>query len=101
MKVEYIEKIRRFNRFYTQTIGLIKKQFLDSKYSLIQARVLFELNRHPKIHAKDLGKKLDLDPTYLSKILKKFEQEKLLTKIIDPEDSRKYMLSLTLEGQKI
>ncbi len=100
MSSEYIEKIRGFNRFYTQTIGLIKKRFLESEYSLIQARVLFELNRYPDIHAKDLGANLDLDPTYLSKILKKFEQDKLLTKTPDPDDSRKYLLSLTQKGKK-
>ena len=100
MNSEYIEKIRSFNRFYTQTIGLIKKRFLDSEFSLIQARVLFELNRHPGTHARDLGRKLDLDPTYLSKILKKFGQDRLLTKTPAPDDSRKHLLSLTREGKE-
>lgn len=101
MTSEYVEKIRGFNRFYTQTIGLIKKQFLDSPYSLIQARVLFELSRHPGILSKDLARSLDLDPTYLSKILKKFSHQGLVAKTRATKDSRKYLLTLTARGNRV
>jgi DNA-binding MarR family transcriptional regulator/GNAT superfamily N-acetyltransferase len=94
-----ISRIREFNRFYTQAIGLIKKRFLDSEFSLIQARVLFELHNSPDIHAKDLSVQLDLDVTYLSKILKKFDTSGLLLRQPSPEDSRKYLLRLSPEGE--
>jgi len=80
-------------------IGLITKRFLDSSYSLVQARVLFELNNKSKIYAKDLVDKLNLDPTYLSKVLKQFKQKGLITRQVSEEDSRKHILSLTLKGQ--
>ncbi|MCG8620295.1 MAG: MarR family winged helix-turn-helix transcriptional regulator, partial [Desulfobacterales bacterium] len=99
MASDTISRIREFNRFYTQAIGLIKKRFLDSEFSLIQARVLFELHSSPGIHAKDLSRQLDLDVTYLSKILKKFDAAGLLLRQPSPEDSRKYLLRLSTDGE--
>jgi len=34
---------RRFNRFYTKQIGLLAQGLLKTRFSLIQARVLYEL----------------------------------------------------------
>ncbi|MCP3943769.1 MAG: winged helix-turn-helix transcriptional regulator [Desulfobacteraceae bacterium] len=101
MNSNFIEKIRSYNRFYTLTIGLISKKFLDSNYSLVQARILFELSKTSNICAKDLVNRIGLDPAYLSKILKKFEKEGLLTKRSFSNDSRKLKLSLTQEGQNV
>lgn len=96
---DFVKKIRAFNRFYTLKIGLITKRFLESSYSLVQARVLFELNNASNICAKDLVEKLNLDPTYLSKILKQFEKKNLITRKVSAQDSRKQILSLTREGK--
>ena len=95
-----IKKIRAFNRFYTKKFGLITKRFLESDYSLIQARILFELDKSTTLFAKDLVKEIEIDPTYLSKILKKFEKDGLLSKKISSRDSRKLVLSLTKDGKK-
>ncbi len=100
MKPDFVKKIRAFNRFYTLKIGLITKKFLNSSYSLIQARILFELNKTSHICASDMVGMLQLDPAYLSKILKKFEKDKLITKKTSSEDSRKQLLTLTKDGKK-
>src|ERR1022692_4095754 len=42
-----IEQVRGFNRFYTKQIGLLREGLLKTPFSLTQARVLYELGRHP------------------------------------------------------
>ena len=38
-----ISAVRRFNRFYTRQIGVLRKTYLGSPYSLAEMRVLYEI----------------------------------------------------------
>jgi len=92
-------RIRSFNRFYTRKIGLITNRYLKSDYSLVQARLLFELSVRPRCYASDLAREFELTPDYMSKLLSAFQARGLISRTQSPTDSRKQMLELTEEGQ--
>ncbi len=94
-----IADLRRFNRFYTQTIGVLLEGFLKSPFSLTEARVLYELAREEPLTATRLGGQLGLDPGYLSRILRSFEQRGLIRRTPSRSDRRLGLLSLTAQGQ--
>ena len=64
--VSRVDAVRAFNRFYTRQIGVLRKTYLDSPYSLGEMRVLYELSQHDRLTASDVGRALDLDAGYLS-----------------------------------
>ena len=77
---EHINAIRRFNRFFTRQIGVLREGLLHSPYSLTEARIIFELANRSNLTASDLSDELGLDAGYLSRILNKLEQQNLIKK---------------------
>lgn len=96
-----IDSIRAFNRFYTNTLGILDPSYLDSLYTLAEARILYELGAHAGMTAAALTRDLRLDPAYLSRILKTFRADGLVDSHSDPGDRRSRRLSLTLRGREI
>jgi len=94
-----IEAVRSFNRFYTRQIGLLQDGLHRSEFSLAEARVLYELAQSVAPTATVVAKNLDLDPGYLSRIVAKFVEQELVTKLTSSEDRRQYQLKLTTKGR--
>ncbi len=92
--------VRRFSRFYTREIGLLQAGFLNSPFSLTQARVLYELSRHKERTASELASELGLDHGYLSRILRGFADDGLIDRERSKDDGRQVVLSLTTKGRK-
>jgi DNA-binding MarR family transcriptional regulator/GNAT superfamily N-acetyltransferase len=95
-----VEAVRRFNRFYTQQIGVLHEGLLKSPFSLTEARVIYELAHHEKTTATDLGNELGLDAGYLSRLLRSFQKRHLINKQASQTDGRQNLLSLTEKGQE-
>ena len=94
-----VAAIRRFNRFYTRQLGLLDESMLASPYSLSEARVLYELAQHGEMAASDLIRELGLDAGYLSRMLKKFEDQGLIRRAPAEDDARRAVIALTPKGQ--
>jgi DNA-binding MarR family transcriptional regulator/GNAT superfamily N-acetyltransferase len=92
------EAVRAFNRFYTRRIGVVREGYLQSRFSLTEARVLFELAQTDSLTATRIGAALDLDAGYLSRMLRRFEQEGLLVRTPSETDRRQNTLALTDAG---
>jgi DNA-binding MarR family transcriptional regulator/GNAT superfamily N-acetyltransferase len=94
-----VAAVRAFNRFYTGLIGVLGEGFVDSPYSLTEARVLFELAQARETEVVDLRSRLQLDAGYLSRIVARFEADGLVGRSRSPEDGRRVVLRLTDDGR--
>ena len=98
---EKIEAVRRFNRFYTRQIGVLRESWAESPFSLAEVRVLYELAHHDDLTAGELGTELGLDRGYLSRILQSFEKRGFVKKTRSEKDARQTHLALTAKGRKV
>lgn len=94
-----VAAVRRFNRHYTRTVGLLDQHLLNSPYSLTEARVLFEIAHRDNPTAKEIGASLDLDAGYLSRMVQSFTEQGLITREPRPSDRRQQGLALTATGR--
>jgi DNA-binding MarR family transcriptional regulator/GNAT superfamily N-acetyltransferase len=94
-----IATFRRFNRMYTRYVGTLNEGFLNSDYSLAEARVLFEVATRTAPNAKQIAAELGMDSGYLSRLLAKFARAGLLQRKTSRKDGRYAELTLTRPGQ--
>jgi DNA-binding MarR family transcriptional regulator/N-acetylglutamate synthase-like GNAT family acetyltransferase len=100
-----IRAVREFNRVYTNVIGLLHGGYLDSPYSLTEARVLFELAHtgeagRGESEISALRRSVDIDAGYLSRILARFEADGLITRRRSDSDARRRVITLTTAGEQ-
>ena len=102
--------VRRFNRSYTQRIGVLEDSFLGLGMPLGPARLLFEIGAAPAttqaspttqtLTTQALRERLGLDSGYLSRLLRRLEEDGLIHVTPDPADRRRRQVSLTEAGQE-
>lgn len=113
---ERTNAVRAFNRFYTGLIGALGGRHLHSPYSLTEVRILYELARGglttttadtttatpDSARTTDvltLRRDLDLDASYLSRILARFETDGLVRRDRSEADARRQVVALTAKGR--
>jgi DNA-binding MarR family transcriptional regulator/predicted N-acetyltransferase YhbS len=94
-----IERLRRFNRFYTRLVGALEEHLLQSPFSLAEARVLYELAHRSRPTASEIAEELGIDAGYLSRILRRLGKLGLVERARSAEDRRVSPLSLTGSGE--
>jgi DNA-binding MarR family transcriptional regulator/GNAT superfamily N-acetyltransferase len=93
-----ILSIRQFNRFYTRRIGLLQQGLLETRFSLTEVRLLYELAHRGSGTASELALDLNLDRGYLSRMLAAFEKRNWIRRTPSPDDRRQSLLTLTSTG---
>jgi len=97
--------VRRFNRSYTQRIGVLEDSFLGLGMPLGPARLLFEIGAAPAtaralLTTQALRERLGLDSGYLSRLLRRLEKDGLIHVHPDPGDRRRRQVTLTEAGRE-
>jgi DNA-binding MarR family transcriptional regulator len=96
---QLIDRIRSFNRFYTNIIGLLDQHFLDSPFSLTEGRVLYEICNIQDCSAKKIRESTVIDEGYLSRILDSFVKRGLIKKTRSTTDGRLWIIVPTEKGK--
>ncbi|WP_250030448.1 bifunctional helix-turn-helix transcriptional regulator/GNAT family N-acetyltransferase [Paractinoplanes maris] len=96
--MDQIERVRDFNRFYTQRLGVLHDHYLGQRRPLGEARLLFEIGDGAGL--RDLRTRLGLDSGYLSRLLRALGAEGLVTVGPHPTDGRVRIATLTAAGQR-
>ncbi|MEH7747997.1 bifunctional helix-turn-helix transcriptional regulator/GNAT family N-acetyltransferase [Neobacillus drentensis] len=100
-KHQYVEKIRRFNRYYANVLGKIDQEIYNKPFPLTEARVITEINFRNGCTATEVRENLGIDRGQMSRIVQKFEEENIISKKQASEDKRQYLLYLTDCGKEI
>lgn len=98
---ERVHAVRRFSRFYTRKIGVLRDGLLGSPLSPTEGRVLFELAQREPVTASDIAGELALDAGYLSRIIGSFDKRGLIEKHTSDRDNRQIILVLTDRGREM
>ncbi len=95
----HVAAVRRFTRFFTSVIGVLEEGYLESPFTVTEARILYELATRAEVSAVDLVRDLGLDAGYVSRLLTDFERRGLVARQPSPTDARRTMVRLTLAGR--
>jgi DNA-binding MarR family transcriptional regulator/GNAT superfamily N-acetyltransferase len=94
-----VAQVRAFNRFYTNVIGVLHGMYLDLPYTVTEGRVLFEIASGGTADVTWLRQSLDIDAGYLSRVLRRFEADGLVTRHRSATDARRQEIRLTGAGR--
>jgi DNA-binding MarR family transcriptional regulator/N-acetylglutamate synthase-like GNAT family acetyltransferase len=95
-----VDRVRSFNRGWTEVLGLLDQGLLETDYTLAEARVIFELAQKDRWDRLDLKNRLGLDPSYLTRVLRRLEDAGLVTSTPSSSDGRALVVSLTRAGRE-
>jgi DNA-binding MarR family transcriptional regulator/GNAT superfamily N-acetyltransferase len=97
--LHHVAAVRRFNRFYTGRIGVLRAGLGGTPYSLAESRLLYEIAHGTGVSAAGIARDLALDPGYLSRLLQGLRRRGLVAGRASPHDARRSVLTLTRKGR--
>lgn len=99
--MQTVQRIRAFNRGWTEVLGLLDRGFLATDHSLTEARVLYELAQRDSWERAELREQLGMDPSFLTRVLSRLTEEGLVDSSPSRTDGRALLVSLTERGREV
>ena len=97
---DQIADIQGFNKVYQNLLKQIDSAILETGYTLTEKDVLLEISKTERCTANILIQQLNIDRSYMSRIIAKFEKHGLIEKTPSQTDSRIRYVRLTELGRK-
>lgn len=97
---DQIADIQGFNKVYQNLLKQIDSAILETGYTLTEKDVLLEISKTERCTANILIHQLNIDRSYMSRMLAKFEKHGLIEKTQSHTDSRIRYIRLTELGRK-
>jgi DNA-binding MarR family transcriptional regulator len=91
--------LRSFNRAWSQRVGLLEDSYLGQGRTLGASRLLFEVGL-AGCGVLELRRRTGLDSGYLSRLLRRLEDDGLVTVRTDPADRRRRVVVPTAKGRR-
>jgi GNAT superfamily N-acetyltransferase/DNA-binding MarR family transcriptional regulator len=95
-----IADVRAFNRFYTRIIGALDGGHLATKFSLPEARLIYEVAMRQVARAADVARAMGVDPAYVSRLVNRLKDEGVLVLTPNDRDKRQTDIALSAKGRK-
>ena len=95
-----VSYVRQFNRTWTEVLGLLDRGLLETEFSLVEARVVFELASHDRTDRQELRDRLGIDNSFLSRVLQRLVERGIVVTTPSDTDGRAVVLSLTASGRR-
>lgn len=97
---DQIADIQGFNKVYQNLLKQIDSAILETGYTLTEKDVLLEISKTERCTANILIQQLNIDRSYMSRMIAKFEKHGLIEKTLSQTDSRIRYIRLTELGRK-
>jgi DNA-binding MarR family transcriptional regulator/GNAT superfamily N-acetyltransferase len=94
-----IAAVRGFSRFYTRKLGIIEPKLLDSRWTLQEARIIYEIAGRKNCTATELVRALGLDAGFLSRTLQTLQRRRIVARQPSKTDRRVTEIALTAKGR--
>ena len=95
------ERIRAFNRLYTQAIGSLDDRHEGLDVTLAQSRMLFTIGSLTEPQVNQIADMIGLDLAYTSRVLGTLEDGGLIRRTISKDDRRQRVVVLTAKGRRL
>jgi DNA-binding MarR family transcriptional regulator len=99
-EIALAERVRAFNRFYTETIGALDDRHEGLPVSLAQSRMLRLIATTDAPQTTRLARSLKLDLPYASRVLGALEDNGLIRRRLSSADRRERVIELTAKGKR-
>ncbi|TLG79639.1 MarR family transcriptional regulator [Vagococcus zengguangii] len=94
------KQISSFIRIFSNYLNTIEKKMSNEQLTFNEIKVMLELYEADNLTARDIEERLDLDKSYMSRILKNLADLEFIEKEQSFEDKRLFYLSLTKKGKE-